>query len=216
MISGVGSESYLFPDSRIIIFAKAPVAGKSKTRLVPALNQIDAAAFAAQLICHSVKKIAEANLCPVELCCSPDISHPVFKDMQQQYKIELTLQAEGDLGTRMASTFNKSLRHAQSVILIGTDCPIMDRKYISEALSILDAGSDIVFGPVEDGGYVLVGLNHVCNAIFQGVDWGTEQVMAQTRDIMNQYGYSWKELPTLWDVDRPEDVERAIAILADT
>ncbi len=67
---------------------------------------------------------------------------------------------------------------------------------------------DAVFIPAEDGGYVLVGLRRPQPRLFEGIDWGSERVMAQTRERLSELGLRWVELPTLWDVDRPGDLLR--------
>ena len=199
---------YLFPNSRILIFAKAPVAGLAKTRLIPALSEAGAADLAEKLIHQIVKNISESMLCPVSLYCTPDTNHPVFKKMQQQYAVELHLQTGADLGIRMANALTESCKNAKSVIIIGTDCPVMNKEYLTEAFAILRDDNEIVFGPAEDGGYVLVGMNNMHDKVFQGIDWGTEKVMQQTRMVMQENNYLWTELATLWDVDRPEDLQR--------
>ena len=65
-----------------------------------------------------------------------------------------------------------------------------------------------MFAPAEDGGYVLVGLARPVAPLFEGIVWGGSTVMAQTRERLAASRLAWKELATLWDVDRPEDVAR--------
>jgi glycosyltransferase A (GT-A) superfamily protein (DUF2064 family) len=62
--------------------------------------------------------------------------------------------------------------------------------------------------PAEDGGYVLIGSRRPQPGLFNGMTWGTDQVMAQTRQRLAQHGLTWRELPPQWDVDRPEDLAR--------
>lgn len=71
---------------------------------------------------------------------------------------------------------------------------------------------DAVFIPAEDGGYVLVGLRRPLPRLFEDIDWGSERVMTQTRARLHELGLSWRELPTLWDIDRPQDLDRLASI----
>ena len=65
-----------------------------------------------------------------------------------------------------------------------------------------------MIGPAEDGGYVLFGLRKSFQILFDGVPWGTDSVLKETRIQMGQLGWRWHELSERWDVDRPEDVQR--------
>ena len=98
------------------------------------------------------------------------------------------------------------------VVLIGTDCPVLLAAHLVAAARMLrgdgDGPNDAVFVPAEDGGYVLVGLRGPQPRLFEGIDWGSERVMAQTRERLSELGLRWVELPTLWDVDRPGDLLR--------
>jgi glycosyltransferase A (GT-A) superfamily protein (DUF2064 family) len=66
----------------------------------------------------------------------------------------------------------------------------------------------VVLGPAEDGGYVLLGLRRIDPQLFNNLPWGTDQVLAMTRDRLQQLGWGHQLLPVLWDVDRPEDLPR--------
>jgi hypothetical protein len=74
-------------------------------------------------------------------------------------------------------------------------------------MALID-GADAVFQPAEDGGYVLVGLRQPQPALFHGMSWSTDQVMAETRARARETGLRVHELDTLWDVDRPQDLAR--------
>jgi len=97
-------------------------------------------------------------------------------------------------------------------MLVGTDCPVLDVAYLAQAAAALD-DHDAVFGPVEDGGYVLVGLARSVDA-FTGISWSTPETMAATRAKLIALGCRWHELPVLWDVDEPCDLLRWQALAA--
>ena len=67
--------------------------------------------------------------------------------------------------------------------------------------------------PAEDGGYVLIGLNWCDARLFSDIDWGTDQVMAATRERLTALNWRWLELASSWDVDRPADYERLAVAL---
>ena len=100
---------------------------------------------------------------------------------------------------------------ANQAIIIGTDCPLMSPAYIAQAESALET-ADVVLGPAEDGGYVLIGCKRAEPALFRDIDWGTDQVLEQTLRAASQAQRSVAVLDTLWDVDRPEDWQRFLAL----
>ena len=118
------------------------------------------------------------------------------------------LQGPGDLGARMHRAFKRVLQEHEAAILIGSDCPALRPADLRAAARALRAGADAVLAPAEDGGYSLIGLRRVSRRLFDGIAWGGPQVMAQTRRRLRALGWRWRELRTLWDVDRPEDVAR--------
>jgi rSAM/selenodomain-associated transferase 1 len=119
-----------------------------------------------------------------------------------------TSQGQGPLGERMHRAFAKALKRHERAILIGSDCPAMKASDLRAAARALRDGADAVFSPAEDGGYALVGLRRNSRRLFSRIDWGGPAVMEQTRRRLKSLRWRWKELRTLWDVDRPEDVLR--------
>jgi len=101
-----------------------------------------------------------------------------------------------------------ALKKSKSVLVLGTDCPVMDSRYLLDAIEKLDAGIPVVLGPAEDGGYLLLGLNRNLPELFVGIDWGTSKVLNQTRKCLYGLGVEFAELDTLWDLDRPQDLVR--------
>ena len=189
--------------TRIIVFAKAPLPGRVKTRLIPRLGAVGAAGLYKRLLDHTVAAAVEARVGPVELCADGRID---TSDVADRALIH-TEQGEGDLGARMSRAIARGLATDDAVVLIGTDCAVMDAATLRDAAQALDA-NDAVFAPAEDGGYVLVGMRRPVAEAFAGIEWSTSRVMAQTRDRLRDAGASWHELPTLWDVDEPGDVDR--------
>lgn len=198
----------------VAVFARAPQAGAAKTRLIPALGAAGAARLQRRLALHALATARRAALGSVTLWAAPDSSHRFFRAARQRCGVGLRAQIGDDLGQRMGAAF---AIHAGPMLLIGSDCPALQEAHLSAAAAVLierrGGAKDAVFIPAEDGGYVLVGLRCPQPGLFDGIDWGTERVMAQTRQRLLTLGLRWLELPALWDVDRPADLAR-LATLA--
>ena len=108
----------------------------------------------------------------------------------------------------MHYAMEQALSHAQTAVIIGTDCPVMDANYLKAAFHALDNGNDVVLGPAEDGGYVLFGARRLDSSLFRSIRWGSDSVLSNTRSALQELGWAWSELDTLWDIDRPEDLDR--------
>lgn len=189
----------------VIVFAKAPIAGYAKTRLARAIGDQAAARLAQRMLAETVKNAVAAEVGPVELCCAPDDSHPAFTSAKSTHGLALTLQGEGDLGIRMHRALERTLRHHPHALLIGTDAPGLGPQQLRDAADLLRS-HPAVFAPAVDGGYVLVGLSAPQPRLFEDIAWSTPQVMAQSRQRACELGLALGELPTLADVDEPEDL----------
>jgi hypothetical protein len=200
---------------RIMVFAKAPAPGEVKTRLIPALGAAGAARLQQQLIERTLRTAAAAGLGTPELWCTPGPQDPFFAACAERHSVGLQAQREGDLGMRMAHALDSALAAGSAALLIGCDCPALTPAVLRDAAAALAGGNDAVFGPAEDGGYVLVGLARGPAApLFEGVAWGTATVMQETRVRLAGGRWRWRELTPLWDVDRPEDLERLARLQA--
>lgn len=196
------------PDPAILVFAKAPVPGAAKTRLIPLLGADAAAALQERLLGRALATARSAAPARLELWCAPDATHPALIAAAQACQATLHVQQGTDLGARMAQAFAEVLQRAPQAVCIGTDCPALTAQHLRDAAAALQSGHDAVFVPAEDGGYILIGLARNEPRLFTGIDWGGAQVMAQTRERLRSCGLRWHELETLWDVDRPEDWQR--------
>lgn len=194
-------------DTAILVFARAPVAGAVKTRLIPLLGAAGAATLHRRLLGHALATAQRAGN-SLALWGTPDSSDPVLQDMAAQYGAAMQQQQGADLGARMAHAFAATLAQTAQALCIGADCPALTANHLHQAAAALREGSDAVFVPAEDGGYALVGLRRHIPQLFAGIDWGTATVMAQTRSRLQALHLRWQELETLWDVDRPADYQR--------
>lgn len=193
----------------IAVFARAPLAGAAKTRLIPSLGAAGAARLQRRLSLHALAVAQRAALGRVTLWGAPDDRHRFFRAVQRCGDLDLRSQSGADLGERMAAAF---AAQDGPLLLIGSDCPALRPAHlVAAARALLDepqGDRDAVFIPAEDGGYVLVGLRRPQPGLFTGIAWGSERVMGQTRQRLCRLGLRWAELPELWDVDRPADLAR--------
>lgn len=198
-------------NTALIIFAKAPVAGLAKTRLMPALGAEGSARLAQQLLLHAVQQAAQLPWAALALCVSPDTTHPAFAQAQDlardtgPNRLDVSLQGDGDLGQRMHRALLRGLSQHPAVLLMGTDAPGLNAAVLQEATQAL-LRHDAVFVPARDGGYALVGLRRPVPELFEGMVWSTPEVMAHTRQRARQVGLRWAELPALADIDEPADL----------
>ena len=190
-----------------MLFAKAPVAGAVKTRLIPVLGAAAAAKLHRQLVVRALMTLTEADVGPVEICCAPDASHAFFVECRRHFSITLTSQSGGDLGERMQRAFENALLTAPCALIVGADCPSITVDDIRDAAAQL-ARADAALIPAEDGGYVLIGATRTHQHMFEGIDWGGPTVLTVQRQCFRALDWRWHEGATRWDVDRPEDLAR--------
>ena len=194
-------------EGTLIIFARAPIPGQTKTRLIPRLGDKQAVELHQRLVLHTLETATRARLCPVELWCSPSTDHPFFQACSRQFDITLHTQHGTDLGERMAHAIDNAMQHGRYVILIGTDCPSLTVSTLKQAGDTLKQGMDAVIAPARDGGYVLIGVKRSSPDLFDAITWGSDSVMQTTRDRLKELGWQWRELAEHQDIDRPEDLE---------
>lgn len=197
-----------YPHSRILLFAREPLLGQVKTRLQPAMGQEQALLLYEAMLGRIATTLEDSNLAEWALCVTSNPSHETFVSLCN--KKNIYLQSGGDLGQKMSAAIAQALAQdeVQSVIVIGSDCPAMSPAYLDAAIAVLDDGSDVVLGPAEDGGYVLLGSRRVIPELFDGIAWGSSEVLNATLRRLERLEISYQLLETLWDVDRPEDLGR--------
>jgi len=192
---------------KFLVFAKAPVSGAVKTRLAPVLGEECAADLHRRLVLHTlntVREVADDAL----LYCAPDTDHPFFAHCAKAYGVALEHQCRGDLGVRMLHACIDHLKAGTAVIIVGTDCPVLQPDHLVQAVVALAQGAHVALAPAEDGGYALIGLRRCAPELFRDIPWGTDQVLPETRLRLQRLCWRWTELEPVWDVDRPEDYER--------
>lgn len=191
----------------LVVMAKAPIPGLVKTRLIAALGAEGAAHLAQRMLFHTLEQANTLEVDHLELCVSPDTSHPVFQQahIASMGRLVLAEQGEGDLGERMNRALSRVLRVHDLALLFGTDAPALSRDLLCCALAAL-CSHDAVFVPAFDGGYVLVGLRRPAPSLFLNMTWSHPKVLTHTRLRAMQSSLTWLELDAVHDIDGPDDL----------
>lgn len=197
-----------FPDSRLLVFAKAPLLGKVKTRLIPMLGEQGAFDFHVASIRFALEQRAAMQLSPVVLYLKGQAPSWLTK-LCQRLSIDVVQQQGADLGERMLHAATEQLSQARHVVLTGTDCLTLTTDLLTQLYQSLEENDAAVIG-AEDGGYVAFGLTQLSAALFTQFPFGNPQVYQKTVDAMQTHDWRYAELAKTWDVDRPEDIKRWI------
>jgi rSAM/selenodomain-associated transferase 1 len=197
----------------IAVFARAPMPGLVKTRLIPVLGAEGAAKAQRQMLLRTLGAARDAAPGKLSLWIAGELTHPFLQDCSSDFGATLHSQCNGDLGQRMAGCLRQLLASEEKVLLTGSDCPAFTPRILADAAAALEPEIDLVFVPAEDGGYVLVGTQRradgaippAVDAAFRDIPWSTADVMAVTRERLSglgeEAGATWREMPVLWDVD---------------
>ncbi len=193
----------------VIVFAKVPVAGRVKTRLLPELADDEAAdlytAFLRDTLtqCAGLKADVRLYLAPSEAALDTSIVPD---------GVSLHEQAGDDLGKRMAQAFLETFAAGyERVTIIGSDHPTLPRAFLQHAFDSLNDFRSFVIGPAEDGGYYLLGMNDFIPDIFRDMEYSHADVFRQTLETLPPTGIDITILPMWYDVDTPDDIARLAA-----
>lgn len=189
----------------LIVFAKAPVPGKVKTRLCPPLSGEQAARLYTAFVGDVLSGARASETAAVSVAYEP---HPRHADLSWMEDAPPWFpQADGDLGARLIAAFDIAFRaKAEKVVIIGSDCPDLDPRVLRDAYARLD-GADVVLGPAEDGGYYLVGLRAPMPHLFTKMEWSDPSVLKKTLERLRLRGESFELLPEHADVDTFGDLK---------
>lgn len=213
----------------VSVFARTPVAGVAKTRLIPRLGALGAANWHDRAVAHALATVRSLTAQPrvrdddagqrphdrvrrVLWFDGEPSDAALLRWQRDDADLELRRQVAGDLGVRMFAALEHGLASSAAVVLIGTDCPLLDAAHLEAAIRALLDGADLVLGPVDDGGYVLVGLRGPSHpsyrSLFRGMPWGSAAVTARTLSVAAERGLDVVQLPALFDIDEPADLDR--------
>ena len=189
----------------VALFTRVPAAGRVKTRLARVVG--DAIALEAQraLLDRTIRAVLDSKL-DAELWIDGD---PLGLPL---HPFAVRRQRDGDLGERMLDVFTDIHARGRAAIVIGSDCPVIDAAYLHSAETALAEGADVVIGPVQDGGYVLIGMARPQPALLIGMTWSTPSVCDETLRRAATLSLRTVMLGELWDVDDAADLRRWAAL----
>lgn len=193
-------------EAELILFAKTPVAGRVKTRLIPDLGEQGAADLARALIEESVRRSVEAWPGPVSLQVWPDIGHQCFETLRRRHGVTVSLQSKGDLGAKMFEALNDAHQRGAAAAIMGCDVPQCPAETHRTAHAFLAQGRSVI-GPSDDGGYYLIGINPPQRKCFERIRWGGSKVFDTTLKRAASAGVELIVLQQLNDIDTMGDLE---------
>ena len=189
-------------DAGLVVFLRLPDKGKVKTRLAATLSEETALAIYKKLVSITLD-IAIRSEIPTYLFYTNGLPPASTRDARFSYHI----QADGDLGSRMADALSFVLSLHQKALIIGSDCPGLTPEILDAGYRSLDE-KDIVLGPADDGGYYLLGCIELHPALFANIKWSTPSVLDQTIEKIKEANLSYCLLEKLHDIDTAEDWNR--------
>lgn len=191
-------------DSAILVFLKAPIAGKVKTRLAADIGDKNAVAVYKALLKHTVQLVESY---PADAIGFHE-NFPQPKDSFLHSFMDWREQDGKDLGERMQKAIQWSFENGyKKVVLIGTDCPELGKSNLDAAFNSLDT-NPVCFGPAKDGGYYLVGMSKFSPEIFADITWSTETVLEESLKRLKKVGKSFALIDELTDIDHLSDLRQ--------
>jgi uncharacterized protein len=193
--------------SALIIMAKQPQVGSTKTRLCPPLTLEEAAGLYEALLRDTIACSSRLAAIDLAIAITPPEAGAYFERISPlgTHLVPVICQ---DIGDCLNQVLNQLLeRGYRKVIALNGDGPSLPQEYLTSAFELLDE-HDLVFGPAEDGGYYLVGVKAPTPGIFSGIDWSTTRVLDQSLDKAGILGKNVALSPEWYDVDTIKDIER--------
>jgi len=193
-------------EEAVVLMAKAPVAGRVKTRLCPPLDPGESAALYACMLGDTAGEVSALPRVRRYLFLDPPESAD-FPWGEPFSGFERSPQRGEDLGDRMRDAAAIAFRRgARRVVIVGGDCPALSAGTVRRAFRELSTGASVVFGPSVDGGFYLVGLSSPEDRLFRGFRWSTAEVLRNAAARCRILSAPFSFLHPGRDVDTGEDL----------
>lgn len=204
------------PDSvfskALLVVAKRPAPGQTKTRLSPPLSPEQAAALYDCFLRDTLDLIRQVPGVQPVIAYLPLAEKAYFTDLAPDF--QLLLQEGTDLGARLDHALTAYFQFGYTrAVIMDSDSPTLPANCLVAAFKAL-AEADVVLGPCEDGGYYLIGLNRPTPRLLRGVQMSTPRVVADTLALAAEEGLRVGLLPTWYDVDDVGALARLAAELS--
>jgi len=188
----------------VILFARDLILGQVKTRLSSLFDDETILRLYTCFVEDSLEKIRQVDNADCFVGISPSNLSGFFNGIEDS-DTRLFVQQGKDLGDKMRQAFVDRFSDGyKKVVIIGSDSPSLPVSYINQALN---SDKDLMLGPSTDGGYYLIAMTGKVSEVFDGIAWGTEQVLDETLNRVKKAGVSLELLPVWYDVDFPEDLK---------
>jgi rSAM/selenodomain-associated transferase 1 len=195
----------------LMVMAKKPVVGRTKTRLSPPLSGQQATDLYRCLLLDTLELMKRVEGVQPIIAYLPSDAEPFFRRFAPS-GFGFVPQKGGALRERLDNVLTHCLQmgYTQAVVM-DSDSPTLPVAYLKQAFRELDDPAvDVVLGPSDDGGYYLIGLKSPCSALFRGIVMSTPTVMAETLERAQKQGLRVACLPRWYDVDTSEELEKLI------
>jgi len=191
----------------LLVVAKQPAAGQTKTRLCPPLTSATAAALYECFLCDTLdvmRMTPDVTRCIVYL---PEDAAGYFHELAPDFT--LSCQQGSDLGERLDNLLTEALSQgATAAVVMDSDSPTLPAAYLTAAFVHLQKGADVVLGPCDDGGYYLIGLKQPQPRLLREVPMSTPTVLHDTLILAKALHLRVALLPTWYDVDTAAELQR--------
>jgi rSAM/selenodomain-associated transferase 1 len=198
----------------LLVVAKQPAAGQTKTRLCPPLSSDAAALLYACFLRDTLDVMRQVPNVERSIVFLPEAARDYFSGLAPD--MQLSLQQGDDLGARLDHLLAVALEAgAPQAVVMDSDSPTLPAEYLVQAFDTLNGPSDVVLGPCEDGGYYLIGMKRPQPRLLRDVQMSTPHVVRDTLTLAEQLGLKVALLPTWYDVDTAAELDRLRAELHD-
>ena len=191
----------------LIVFARKPVKGKVKRRLVKVIGCYRATEVYRSLLISTLRELQTIRGVRKILMVANPLDIGWFRHQAFCRDWVVRAQTAGHLGRRMQQAFHYELRSSSSVVLVGSDIAALQAEDITQAFTLLEEGVKTVIGPASDGGYWLLGRSNNDVDIFNGINWGTSLVFSETRKRLDRSGSSYCGIQQRRDIDNSRDLD---------
>lgn len=190
----------------LMLFAKAPMLGKVKTRLAASGGKGNALRIYHQAVSHMLAELSQVSADRKIIYVAPRM-HPWLNAQARQWGWEMRVQRPGDLGQKMHAALSRELKCSDQAVIVGADCVGLNAGQIEAAFGALSQ-YPLVFVPSDDGGYVLVGSTKSRFDVFRHIPWGSGYVWHRTQRRLERMKIKYHVAGQAWDLDHWEDLKR--------
>jgi rSAM/selenodomain-associated transferase 1 len=195
------------PGAVLLVVAKRPSPGQTKTRLTPPLSPEQAAALYECFLVDTIDLMRQVPGVQPVIAFLPQEDADYFTRLAPDF--ERIPQSGADLGARLDNALTEYLgRGVRRVVIMNSDGPTLPLDHLIAAFDLLDGDVDVVLGPADDGGYYLIGLKRPAPRLLREVRMSTSHVAADTLALAAEEGLSVALLPSWYDVDDVESLAR--------